>query len=342
MAHVVLEDGGEFNPTALGETPLGGAETAFTELALALAERGHRVVVRNNCKDACRRENLDWVPFSHGLPARVDLFIANRNPRLLAHGRRAGRRVLWIHNIAHYLLRRHLLRLARWRPTIVFSGTYHRSTYPWWAPAGGRVIVPYGVSSTFLASQHSRGVPAQRAIFTSNPMRSLSWLIDLWVRRIHPVLGKAELHVFAGPQVYGRWGAQVSGLMEPHLRAAREAARFGVVVREPVANRTLVDELRLTRVHLYRGDRAETFCLAMAEAQAMGVPCVVQPIGSVVERVVDGETGFVAKDDKEFAERAIALLTDDDLWLRQHRAALSRQRNGNWSKAASTFERLFL
>lgn len=72
----------------------------------------------------------------------------------------------------------------------------------------------------------------------------------------------------------------------------------------------------------------------------MGVPAVVQNFGSVVERVVDGETGFVARDDGAFADSAVGLLTDDALWRRQNRAALAMQRAWGWPEAAAAFERL--
>ena len=91
---------------------------------------------------------------------------------------------------------------------------------------------------------------------------------------------------------------------------------------------------------LYRGDINETFCLAVGEAQAMGVPAVVQNYGSVVERVVDGETGYVADDDQAFAEAAIKLLSDEELWRRQHRTALDKQRSWRWQDAAAAFENL--
>ena len=67
---------------------------------------------------------------------------------------------------------------------------------------------------------------------------------------------------------------------------------------------------------LYRGDPGETFCLALAEAQAMGLPAVVKPLGSTPERVIDGVTGRVAEDDDGFAAAAVALLRDDNLWRR--------------------------
>jgi glycosyltransferase involved in cell wall biosynthesis len=91
-------------------------------------------------------------------------------------------------------------------------------------------------------------------------------------------------------------------------------------------------------VMLYRGDLNETFCLAVGEAQAMGVPTVVQNIGSVVERVVHDETGYVAEDDQSFIESARNLLSDDDLWQRHHNAALKSQRQWSWDDAAASFE----
>ena len=114
----------------------------------------------------------------------------------------------------------------------------------------------------------------------------------------------------------------------------------GVVVRGPVPKSQLIEEFREARCMLYRGDINETFCLAVGEAQAMGVPAVVQNYGSVVERVIDGETGYVAEDDGAFAKAAIKLLSDDQLWIRQHREALVKQRSWRWQDAAAAFESL--
>ncbi len=70
----------------------------------------------------------------------------------------------------------------------------------------------------------------------------------------------------------------------------------------------------------------EAFCTALAEAQSIGLPVVVQPVGMVAERVVDGVTGMVAADDAAFAAAAIRLLRDDERWRRFHKEALARQR----------------
>ena len=88
------------------------------------------------------------------------------------------------------------------------------------------------------------------------------------------------------------------------------------------------------------GDINETFCLAGGEAQAMGMPAVVQNLGAVVERVVDGETGFICSTDSSFADAAVKLLINDRLWQRQHDKAKKIQRAWRWSNAAASFEAL--
>jgi hypothetical protein len=71
----------------------------------------------------------------------------------------------------------------------------------------------------------------------------------------------------------------------------------------------------------------------------MGVPAVLEDIACMKERVRDGETGFVVKSADVFTERALSLLSDDGLWLAQHRACLAQQRSFGWAEAATLFER---
>lgn len=342
MAHIVMADDGiRFDGRTLDERPLGGAETSFIELANALSARGHRVEVFNNCEQAQSYRGVLWSPLDQALTAKADMYIANRNAALLRHVPQARRRIFWIHNPAGYLLKfRHQFWLARTRPTIIFSGESHNSTYPSWAMSGSRTIIPYGVSDIFRHASLVKTAPPPRAIFTSNPLRSLDWILDLWERLIIPAVPAAELHVFAGAATYGAAGAAKSALMTPILERARSLAQKGVVLREPVPKAVLVRELAAARVLLYRGDIGETFCSAIAEAQAMGVPAVLEDIACMKERVREGETGFVVHGADEFATRAIQLLTDDGLWRVHHETCLAFQRGFGWNDAAAAFEAL--
>ncbi|MCA1907084.1 MAG: glycosyltransferase, partial [Magnetospirillum sp.] len=114
----------------------------------------------------------------------------------------------------------------------------------------------------------------------------------------------------------------------------------GVILRGPVPKAQLVEELAAARALLYRGDVGETFCSAVAEAQAMGVPAVLQDIACMKERVIPGETGWVVADQAEFADRAITLLSDDATWRQLHHNCLVRQRAWGWDQAVLEFERI--
>ena len=339
MAAIVLaDDGFAFDGSSLRERPLGGAETAVVSLAEALARRGHEVEVRNRVTRGRRIEGVLWAPLGDGLPARADLYIANRASRLIDAMPQARRSLFWIHNPAGYLLKwRFLKRLWRVRPAIVFSGAHHAAGYPRWTPAGARVTIPYGIPEAILKAEPAAPVPPPRAAFTSNPQRGLDWLLDLWDRAIRPHVPGAELHLYTGPTTYaGRDAERMAAVLD----RARALSGEGVVLRAPLPKDELAAVLTAARVMLYRGDPGETFCLAVAEAQAVGLPAVVRPIGCLAERVIDGETGFVAPDDDSFAARAVALLSDDGLWRRQHDACLARQRDWTWERAAGAFEDL--
>lgn len=347
MARIVMADDGiAFDGQTPEKGPLGGAESAFISVAEALARRGHSVLAATNCEGALTHNGVEWRPIAQGLPEEADLYIANRGDRLLTLVPRARRTAFWIHNPARYLLKtRYLWKLWRRKPAIVFIGSYHASTYPGWAPAGSRVVIPYGIDNRFRTVLPAPVPPRPRAVFTSNPLRGLDWLIELWVSRIHPAMRQAELHIFSGAATYGAAGDAKAAQMRPVLDFARRMAECGIVVRDPVPKSVLAQELAGFRVFTYRGTEDETFCAAAGEAQAAGVPGVVCAIGSLPERVISRTTGFVVsaekeRDEDEFAAATVKLLSDDTLWNRMHTACLARQRSRGWDEAAAEFESL--
>lgn len=344
MVHIVMADDGiVFDGHTPDHSPLGGAESAFVSLAEAFAARGHAVSVRNNCTRPLFHKGVNWQPLTVEWPKSAALYIANRGDRLILAMPEADRTAFWIHNPACYLLKwRYLWKLQRKKPIIIFIGAYHATTYPAWAPGGERVVIPHGLPEMFRTALPAQGIPGRRAIFTSNPLRGLDWLLGVWENAIWPRVPTAEFRVFSGPATYSTIGRDKAAQMERVLARAKSLTYAGVVVCAPVAKAVLLEELRRARIMLYRGDVNETFCMALAEAQGVGVPAVVQPIGSTVERVADGVTGFIAPDAATFAEDAVRLLTDDTLWWHMHQATLAMQRRWTWDATAVAFERLLL
>ena len=340
MASVVMADDGIAFDGATAETgPLGGAETAFVALAEALAARGHQVEARSRCAAPRRHKEVNWAPIDSGVPARCDLYIGNRGHRMIGLVPHPRRRILWLHNPARYLRKpRMAARIAWYRPVVVTTGTYHAATIPFWLPSGGRMVIPYGVLDRFRHAE-PREPPPPRAVFTSNPQRGLDWLLDLWIERIRPAVPQAELHIYAGAAVYGG-ATKGAPEIDAILSRADALAADGIYRHAPIGREALVEVLSGARAMLYRGDPGETFCLSLAEAQAMGLPAVVTPLGSVGERVADGVSGRVAESDDAFVEAAIAVLRDDALWRRWHFGALALQRGLSWDEVAARYEAL--
>lgn len=336
VMNIGLFDRGDFSYYDIKEKPLAGAESAFTELVNAFAELGHRVFVRNNCARNHVEENIDWRNLDEGLPPSCDFYIVNRAAALLTLVPKGKLTFFWLHNAGKYLLRFQSLKfLFRYYPTLVYSGTYHRSSFPlWFLFKSG--IIPYGISSTFLTGKSFSAPTTPKAIFTSNPLRSLDWLIDRWIV-VQRSVPNAELHVFSGSSTYGSWGKKVKDRMTKPLEYAKQHADQGVFVHEPLRKENLIDEIRNSRAMLYRGDLAETFCLAIAECQVMGLPCVVQDLGSMKERVVDGLTGYVTNSDRDFEKRSIEILSDDQLWTKMHRTLIEGKFHNTWKESAQMF-----
>ncbi|WP_426955501.1 glycosyltransferase [Muricoccus radiodurans] len=331
-----------FDGRTVGQQPLGGVESSLIAVAEALAARGHRVSVYNDCTAPVTYRGVEWVPLRQGLPVRADLYVANRDHELLLGVPLARARALWLHNPGWKAGGwRYRLKLALRPARVIVLGDYHRNTLPSWMQDRA-VTIPLALAEPFrTAAGGDRGrSPPRRAVFTSNPARNLDWLLRVWSERIHPHVPDAELHLFSGPEVYQmRPGTGRSG-MERVLAQADTLRDRGVVRHRPVGREVLVDKVAGARAMLYRGHEEETFCLALAEAQGLGVPCVVQPIGSAPERVRNGITGIVAEDDETFAQGAVRLLTDDALWHAMHVDSLRLQRARGWNDVAQDFERL--
>ncbi|WP_236033481.1 glycosyltransferase [Belnapia mucosa] len=337
MRIVMATAGPRIGPAGLAGQPLGGSETAFALLAGALSARGHALELRAGTAPAEMRDGLRWAPLAPDGEA-ADLVIANRLPRLFRALPR-GRRVLWLHNPGGYLRKpRHLLPLLAAWPRLVTLGPAHAATLPPFLPMR-RVSIPLAVAPPFDSGGVVRPPPAPVAVFTSNPLRGLDWLLDLWTARIRPAVPSAELHLYSGASTYGG-DARLAARAAPVLARAAALEGQGVRLRDPLPRPLLAARLAGARLMLYRGDPGETFCLALAEAQAIGLPCIVTPLGAVAERIEDGMTGVVARDEAGFAEAAIRLLTGDAAWSALHQGALARGPGPSWDAVAARFEAL--
>jgi glycosyltransferase involved in cell wall biosynthesis len=326
----------------LEEKSIAGTQTAFIELSRAFEKTGNIVNVYTDTLKVLKTDCRTWNQLSQvDVNIDYDLMIVNVSPYLFEKFKhiKTRKKILWIHNDAKYLLYWNRLKhLLKFLPVVVFSGNYHKSTLPFYIPTGGRRIIPYGLSSVVFEIEELNQAPFDKKVyFTSNPLRSLRWLVDIWVKHIHPEEPSASLHIFSNWKTYGAWGSIVKNRMKDELDYAESFKEYNIVLRDVLPKKELFQELKTGRSMFYRGDKAETFCLAVAEAQALGLPAIVCDLGSMKERVEDGVTGIVAKNDKVFIEAALNVLRDDNLFNSMSNSSKKKYKDINWEITANKF-----
>lgn len=326
----------------LEEKSIAGTQTAFIELSRAFEKTGNIVNVYTDTLKVLKTDCRTWNQLSQvDVNIDYDLMIVNVSPYLFENFKhiKTRKKILWIHNDAKYLLYWNRLKhLLKFLPVVVFSGKYHKSTLPFYIPTGGRRIIPYGLSSVVLEIEEiNQTLIDKKVYFTSNPLRSLRWLVDIWVKYIHPEEPSASLHIFSNWKTYGAWGSIVKNRMKDELDYAESFKDYNIVLRDVLPKKELFQELKTGRAMFYRGDKAETFCLAVAEAQALGLPAIVCDLGSMKERVEDGVTGIIAKNDTVFIAAALNILRDDKLFNSMSNSSKKKYKDINWEMAANKF-----
>jgi hypothetical protein len=342
MRLVLVDDSIPFDGYTPMAHPLGGAEKAVLSLASALAGRGHEVRVFNRCRYRMTIEGVQWEPWDRARPLECDALLAFRKPALLGSVRQAGKRLLWLAAPPAYLNRpanRELL--EAFQPILLFQGPAHRAS---WRPEGLALadlparLLPIGVRADYLGEAVSQPADPPLALATTHPAHGLDWLIGLWVTRIHPALPQARLRLYSAGLAKGLEGGPVPEGLAPILAAVKAAAAQGVEAVRPQGDLDMAQAYRTARVHLHPGHADDALASTLAESQAAGLPAVVRRLGAAPERIVDGQTGFVAPDDEAFANVALRLLSDDTLFWSQNREARFAQTGRGWERAAEELE----
>ncbi len=340
MRVTLFDDSIPFDAYMPGGQPLGGAEKAFASLPGALARRGHQVTVFNRCRYRMSIEGAQWEAWDAERPLQTDVLIAFRKPPLLTAVRQVGRRVLWLAAPAGYLQHPANRRiLDDTAPDLVFFGFTHHATW-----AGGKLrasVIPPGLRPDYMAEEPTRPAGVPRAIVTTHPLHGLDWLLRLWCERIHPACPEAELHVYSMALDKAQLGGECAQPLKPVLAQALAARERGVTILRPKGDLGMAADYRAARVHLYPGHADDMACFTLMESQACGLPAVARPLGAVRERVRDGETGYVVPDDDAFANVAVQLLTNDEMFWSLNQGAHASQRERGWDAVAADFEVLF-
>jgi glycosyltransferase involved in cell wall biosynthesis len=187
--------------------------------------------------------------------------------------------------------------------------------------------------------EHYQGpAPARhrhRLVYSSQARRGLDVLLRLFPQ-IRSSAPDSELHIFGVEYNKARVRSDLAGAAQP-----------GVHWGGSVSKSALARELRAASLMAYPCNFKETFCTAVAEAQAAGLPVVTSRLAALTERVEDSRDGFLIPGkpgqspgyEPAFVGAVLRLLRDDDLWTSMGAAAAEKARRlYDWERIGDSWE----
>ena len=199
---------------------------------------------------------------------------------------------------------------------MLLEGAYHYKTRSFFTSLFGKKIIPIAVDYDFISFNIDRDIlPEKSAIFTTRSDRNLEFLLKSW-SRINSRVKNSKLYI------------------NPPYNLSEKQKKLGINLRIKGSKSDLINDLARSRLMLNPGHKGEVFCLAAEEARELCLPIVTMGYGSLKERVENGVTGFIAKNEDEFVNYSIDILNDDNLYLRLKNNLLERRNTRSYKNVA--------
>ena len=301
---------------------LRGAETTLINLSYNLKLLGCNIYVFNNCSEEYIENNYYWSDFNNPKIKNTifDVAISNGDINLLNNivSKKKYAISYSLQNIEKFIRKKQTYSFFKNKPEIVFIGKYHSSKRPFITKIFGYKHLKLAVDDIFNKTKIHNDIDNYKAIFTSRPDRNLQMLLDIWKNKIYPRNPNNKLYVTPSEQL----------------------SRFencNVYSRNMLNQKDYLDDIKNSRLMLLPGHKAELFCLVAEEARELCVPIVTMGIGSLKERVEHNVTGLIAKNKNQFADYAIKLFENDELWNKIRSNLLKKRGISNWQYSAKEF-----
>ncbi len=288
----------KYNSKDINSPILRGAETALINISTTLNKLGYEITIINNCPKNEVIDNIRWININNlSQKLTFDISISNNDCNFfdLIDSKK---KILFSHSVQKFekfLRKKQFISYIKHKPKLALLGEYHKSQRSLFSRIFGYFFLDYGVDHQFLNKdlEEFSQIDQNLALFTSRPDRNLDLLINIWKNKIHPNFTSGKLLVT--PSEY-------------------KINSHNIYFRELSDRKYLINDMLKARLLLLPGHKAELFCLAAEEGRELCLPIITLGIGSLSERVIHGKTGFIAKNNDEFAKYTLELFKDDNLW----------------------------
>ena len=228
--------------------------------------------------------------------------------------------------IEKFIRKNQLIPFLKFKPTLITLCDYQFKKRSFFTSFYGKKTIPITVDPKFLNVKiDTNYLPERKAVYNIRSNRNLDKLIKIWCEKIFPINDEFKLYITPGLIDYNSY----------HINN-------NIFLRTLGSRSEMIDELKNYRGLTYPGHKSDIFTLTAEEAIKLCLPVVTFGIGSLKERVTHMETGFIAKNDQEFADYTIKLLNDDSFYLNLKRKMQKKRKENNWDFIANKWAEYFL
>ena len=316
-----LEKSISFNSLDLNTFKIGGAEKILINISNELAKyKNLEIKVFNNVKKRQLISNVEWININdYDYQIEPDILIAFSDANLFKNYK-SKKKFLWSHsvqNLEKFIRKKQLISYIKHKPVLILEGEYHFKTRPFLTSFFGKKILKLAPDYEFIDESIDINLfPEKKCIFSTKSDRNLDILLKAW-NEIYKINNNAKLYI------------------NPPFKLSEAQTKQNIFLREKGNKKNLINDLKNSRVMLVPGHKGEVYCLAAEEARELCIPIVTLGYGSLNERVIHNETGFIAKDIHEFINYSLKLLNDDELYLQIRKNLLKLRNIRNYSHVAS-------
>ena len=318
----------DFTGFDLNTTKVRGTESSLILLAESLVKNNIYVKVLTEIEKDVLCNGVIYCNKSVHQEINFDLCIAISNANLF-NKISAKKKVVWSNSLQpfeKFLRKKQLFAFLKHKPEVVTMCNYQYYKRSFLTSMYGKHMISLSVDPRFYNEKVDlEKIPRPYALNNVRSHRNLDWLIDIWTKSFNNKNGKAKL--FINPNL---------------IEYSEEMKKSNIYERKFGSRDDLINELRNTRVFAYTGHKSDIWVLTVEEAVQMCVPIVTYGIGSVEDRVIHNETGFIAKNDEEFSKYLELLLFDDEFYNKIRRKMFKRRGFKNWDFIADIWIKKFL
>ena len=228
--------------------------------------------------------------------------------------------------IEKFIRKKQLFPFLKYKPTLITLCDYQYKKRSFFTSFYGKKTIPITVDPKFLDIEIDQNfLPEKKVVYNIRSNRNLDRLIKIWCDKIFPFNEDFKLYI------------------TPNLIDYKDFHKKNNIFLRTIGSRSeMIDEMKNYRALTYLGHKSDIFTLTAEEAIKMCLPVITFGIGSLKERVTHNETGFIAKNDQEFADYTIKLLNDDDFYLDLKSKMKNKRKENNWEFIANKWASLFL